>query len=171
MAMLPVIDALDFARNARTHHGKIAVSELLRLQDYLTDDPGSLQYGIAGALDEEGKSVLRIEIHGSINLRCQRCLGTLVHVLGITASLLLAKDETELSRLDEDEAVDCILAGDDLDILTLIEDELILSLPSSPRHGEGECAIVEGGNDGYGRANEGTPFAGLAALAALKKSH
>lgn len=165
MTLPPVIDALDFARDAGARHGKIPISALERLQDYLTDNLGSLQYAIAGALDEEGRPVLRIKIHGVINLRCQRCLETLVHVLDINTSLLLARDEDELLRLDEDEAVDCVLARHDLSVLALIEDEVILSLPLSPRHTEEECAIAGSRDD---NAEERTPFA---ALAALKKPH
>ena len=43
--------------------------------------------------------------------------------------------------LDEDESVECILAARDTDVLTLVEDEILLSLPISPRHDEGECSI------------------------------
>ena len=77
------IDVLDFARNAMSHHGKIALSELERLQDYLADNCGELKYTIRGAVDRNGKPILRIVIRGSINLQCQRCLGELGHVLDV----------------------------------------------------------------------------------------
>lgn len=164
--MMPlVIDAFDFARNARSLHGKIPLSALERLQDYLTDTLGSLLYAVGGDQDEEGKLVLQIQIHGAVNLKCQRCLEMLVHVLDINTRLLLAQDEGELSRFDEDASVDSVLARHDLDFLALIEDEIILNLPLSPRHREEECMIASG-QDSY--ADERTPFA---ALAALKKPH
>lgn len=165
MTLPPVIDALDFAGKAGTYHGKISISALERLQDYLTDNLGSLQYAIAGALDDEGRPVLRIQIYGVMHLRCQRCLETIAHVLDINIGLLLARDEDEFLRLDEDESADCILASHDLSVPVLIEDEIILSLPFSPRHSEEKCTIT-GGQDG--NADERMPFA---ALSALKKSH
>ena len=165
MTLPPVIDALDFAGNAGTYHGKISISALERLQDYLADNLGSLEYGIAGALDDEGRPVLRIQIYGIMHLRCQRCLEKILHILDINTALLLARDEDELLRLDEGESADCILGRQDLNVPVLIEDEIILSLPFSPRHSEEKCAVT-GGQDG--NADERMPFA---ALSALKRSH
>ena len=62
-------------------------------------------------------------------------------MLDLRTDLLLAETEKELSSFDEDESVDGILAEPDLDVLALIEDEIILSLPISPRHDESECSI------------------------------
>ncbi len=166
MSSRPVIDALDFARNAGRLHGKIAVSALERLRDYLIENSGELEYELAGALNSDGKPVLRISAEGLIKLRCQRCLGELVHVLDLRTELLLAENEKELSSLDEDESVDCILAEPNLDVLALVEDEIILSLPISPRHDEGECSVRH--DTGIDTAEEKPLFA---ALAALKKLH
>lgn len=161
-----VIDALDFARNAGAHHGKIVLSELERLQGYLTDNCGEVQYTVTGALSRSAEPILRLAVRGSITLQCQRCLGKVTHVLDLQTDLLLARDENELARLDEDESVDCILATASLDVLALIEDEIILSLPISPRHRENECSIRrQDSND----AAEGSPL--FTALAALKKLH
>ncbi|SOD41229.1 YceD family protein [Nitrosovibrio sp. Nv4] len=161
-----IIDPLDFARNAGAHHGKIALSELERLQDYLIGNDGELQYAVTGTLNRDARPVLQIVVHGSINLQCQRCLGEFGHALDLQTDLLLAQNENELSRLDEDESVDCILAISDMDVLSLIEDEIILSLPISPRHGENQCSIDKTrSNDAAGEK----PL--FAALAALKNLH
>jgi len=135
-----VIDTLDFVRNARTHHGKITPDEFIRLKDYLADSQGKLEYTISGNLDKIGRPILQVTIKGTINLQCQRCLGGLVHVLDLQAAILLVENENELFRLDENESVDGILAASDMDVLALIEDEIILSLPISPRHREDECS-------------------------------
>jgi uncharacterized protein len=160
-----IIDALDFACHAGTHHGKIALSEFERLHDYLAANSGELQYAVTGALDKDARPVLQITVRGAITLRCQRCLGELDHKLDLSTMLRLAKSEHELARLDDDESVECILAARDTDVLRLIEDEILLSLPSSPRHNEGECSIA--GLEGRGIAREKP----LAALAGLKKLH
>jgi uncharacterized protein len=160
-----IIDALDFAHHAGAHHGKIAVSEFARLHDYLAANSGELQYAVTGALDKDAKPVLQIAVRGALILRCQRCLGELEHKLDFSTVLRLAKNEHELARLDDDESVECILAARDTDVLRLIEDEILLSLPSSPRHNEGECSIA--GLEGRGIAREKP----LAALAGLKKLH
>ena len=161
-----IIDAIDFARNAGVHHGKISISELGRLQDYLVGNCGELKYTVAGTLSKSAKPVLQITVQGPINLQCQRCLGELKHVLDVRTDLLLASNESELCRFDEDESIDVILARSDMDVLALIEDEIILSLPISPRHRESECAIIKAGSGDT--AGKKTPFS---ALAHLKKLH
>jgi uncharacterized protein len=166
MSVRPAIDALDFARNAGALHGKIALASLERLGGYLAGNSGELQYEITGALNRNGKPILRIFVRGLIKLRCQRCLGELGHVLDLRTDLLLAENEKELFSFDEDESIDGILAEPDLDILALIEDEIILSLPISPRHDESECSI---GNRLNVDTAEQKPL--FAALAALKKLH
>ena len=160
-----IIDALDFARNAGAHHGKIVPSEFERLQDYLTSGSGELQYAITGALDMNARPLLKIAVQGSLNLCCQRCLGEYKYALDLRACLFLAQNEDELSRLDEDESVECVLATSDIDVMALIEDEIILSLPISPRHGESECSIKLDSKDTEGER----PL--FAALAALKNLH
>lgn len=135
-----VIDAPDFVRCTKSLHGKIVVDECLRLKEYLVNTRGRLEYKISGALDNNGKSILQVIIKGKINLLCQRCLSELAHELDLKSTLLLAKNEEELSHLDVTESTEGILATSDIDIIELIEDEVILSLPISPRHRENECS-------------------------------
>lgn len=134
-----VIDALDFVRNTRSLHGKIALEEFRRLKDYLADSQGELEYNINGALDKNSRSILKVIIKGKINLFCQRCLEKLDHELNLEPTLYLAKNEKELSHIDHTELIEGILAVSDIDVIELIEDEIILSLPISPRHREYDC--------------------------------
>jgi len=166
MAVPLVIDSLDFACKAEVRRGKIAIAGFQRLQDYLVNNSGELGYAVIGALDANGRPVLRVDIQGVVKLQCQRCLEELEHVLDIHTELLLAQNEQELQSFDEDECVDSILAQPDMDVLSLIEDEIILGLPVSPRHQQGECA--SGGREDGKAIREASPFA---ALAALKKTH
>ncbi|MDV6343544.1 YceD family protein [Nitrosomonas sp. Is37] len=136
-----IIDSLNFVRNTDVHHGKILPAELERLREYLSDHSGEIIYSISGIFDEKGRPALKIMITGMISLCCQRCLGKLEHTLNIETSLLIARNQDEFSYYDEDISVDAILASPDIDALTLIEDEIILSLPISPRHEEDQCSF------------------------------
>lgn len=136
-----IIDSLNFVRNSGVHRGRIQPADLERLHESLSDHSGELVYSISGIYDEKGRPTLKIMITGKIHLCCQRCLNTLEHALNLETSLLIAKNQEEFSLYDEDNSVDAILASPDIDALTLIEDEIILSLPISPRHHEDECSI------------------------------
>ena len=91
MTLPLVIDVLDFARNAGLGRGKIVVSSLRRLQDYLVGNSGELGYSVIGALDANGRPVLHIDIQGAVSLQCQRCLEELEHALDVHTELLLAQ--------------------------------------------------------------------------------
>ena len=161
-----VINTHDFVRFTRSLHGKITFDECTRLKDYLADNQGKIEYKINGILDKNNNPILQIIIKGVINLFCQRCLGELAHTLNLKSTLVLAENKEELSYLDKDESVEGILAASDLDIIELIEDEIILSLPISPRHRENDCSAKELTNS-YA-VEKKYPFA---TLLKLKKLH
>ena len=161
-----VIDAHDFVNFTRSLHGKITLDECERLKDYLVDSQSNLEYIINGILGRDDKPMLQVIIKGELNLSCQRCLGKLSHVLNLKSTLFLVENEKELSYLDEDESVEGILATSDIDIIELIEGEIILNLPSSPRHRESDCLAKEL-TDSYA-VEKKHPFA---ALLKLKKLH
>ena len=136
----PFIDSLDFAKNGSELHGEIAVAKLSRLTDLLYSPEGTLSYYVSGHRDSNGISSLKISLRGRCELSCQRCLGKLDHTIELANEVVLA------SSLDEDsimvEVTDCIEASRNLDILDLIEDELLLSLPFAPKHTAEECRFV-----------------------------
>lgn len=162
-----VIDTLDFVRNAGSLRGRVCPCDLERLQDYLADKAGELVYSIEGLFDHQDRPMLRIAVSGTVNLSCQRCLEQLEHALELESELLLARNEDELCRYDENVTVDAIMASTALDILTLIEDEIILSLPNSPRHQDVAC-LTTSKLEIYRAVTDEHPFA---ALATLKQSH
>jgi uncharacterized protein len=53
--------------------------------------------------------------------------------------LLLGEGENWGAEADDPEAADCIDASPEMDVVALIEDEIVLSLPFAPRHTEDRC--------------------------------
>ena len=158
----PLIDSLDFARNGREISGEVPVVELPRLQDMLENPQGILSYTVKGSLDKQGNHWLNVSVAGQCQLYCQRCLGGLDYPIRIDSRLLLC-DQAALDALDDDddEAFDGILADNQLDVLSLLEEEILLSLPIAPRHEPGVCQA----SDGENKHQEGkNPFAVLANL-------
>ena len=155
----PFIDSLDFARRGGDLSGEVPVAELPRMADALTDFIGIISYGLRGLVGNDGKPYLVLTLEGSCNLRCQRCLNTLPYQINLVSRLRLVS-EGEIDSTDiEDDEVDSIPNEKHLDVLGLIEEELLLSLPIAPKHDEGECEVVV---EGLNRSNN--PFAVLASL-------
>ena len=140
----PFIDSLDFANNGKTLEADIPFSELSRLLDVLDNPQGILYYSLQGGLDSLGGPVLDVSITGRCQLRCQRCLSGMDYEIRHEARLSL-RDEADLDALqDDDEEFDSILADTNLDVLDLIEEEILLSLPIAPKHELGACQATEG---------------------------
>ncbi|MBU1214210.1 MAG: DUF177 domain-containing protein [Gammaproteobacteria bacterium] len=140
----PLIDSLEFARNGRTLSGEIAVGDLPRLVELLTSSEGSIRYAVRG-MQVDGKSFLLLDLSGICHLRCQRCLDDLTYPVDITSRLQLLEGE-DLMQDDASDEIDGIEASQELDVIGLVEDELLLSLPFAPRHDEGVCELASKGS-------------------------
>ena len=159
-----VIDGLEFARAGQTLRGSLPVSGLTRLADSLYDNLGLVDFAVRGGLDARRRPMLALEVSGVLHLRCQRCLGVLEFPLRIDGTLLIASAaEAAASGLDDEED-EWIEPDPALDIGALVEDEIILALPYSPRHADNECPA------GTQNAAEDTSGSAFAKLAALKRN-
>jgi uncharacterized protein len=163
MAAPAVIDSLDFARSEQHLAGELPVATLQRLHDVLVDTEGSLHYTLRGGRDERERLQLQMTIDGELHLQCQRCLECLEYPVEVVSTLLLVpRGEQVDEELDDPDAPDAIEATTELDVTQLIEDEVLLSLPLSPRHAEGACASRTAQPDD--RAAASSAFSQLAAL-------
>jgi uncharacterized protein len=141
MSAPAVIDSLEFARSAQASAGELSIVGLERLHDVLADTEGTLIYSLRGGKDERQRPYLALKIDGELHLQCQRCLEAFSYPLRLQTTLLLVPRGEELDELmDDPTAPDAVEASAELDVAELIEDEVLLSLPLSPRHPEGICA-------------------------------
>lgn len=155
----PFIDSLDFAHRGGEVSGEVPVAELPRMADMLADSAGKISYVVRGLTGKDGKPQLELILDGVCNLRCQRCLNALSYPVKLVSRLRLVS-EGEVDNADiEDDEVDSIPAEKRLDVLALLEEELLLSLPIAPKHGLGACQVAV---EGLNRSNN--PFAVLAGL-------
>lgn len=157
------IDSLDFARNGRELQGKVAVTELPRLQDMLASPAGEIGYVVRGKQVRGGKPMLEVELDGMCQLRCQRCLQSLAYPVQLLSQLILVPEGGPDEAADDADEIDSIPADTRLDVLSLIEDELLLSLPFAPKHPEGSCRPAAEGYETDDRTVK-NPFAVLAEL-------
>ena len=138
-------DAFDVARRGATLSGTADVESMPRVADLLAvgdgDDSAKLSWRITGLGDAQGRPALAVELHGNVPLECQRCMQSFQSPVEQHTTLLLARDQRELERLDaDDETHEVILADAPLETSTLIEDEVLLALPFVPRCDRPGCA-------------------------------
>jgi uncharacterized protein len=155
----PVIDGFEFASAGATQQGTMPISGFSRLRDLLASDAGEVAYKVQGQRDERGRPSLRVGVQGTLQLRCQRCLEALPFEVNEEDLLVLAATQAEIDADPVDaQAPDRVLAGKQMAIRDLVEDELILALPYAARHGECRAAA------GTGERESSSPFAGLRGL-------
>jgi len=153
------IDGFDFVASGATRSGRWPLRDLPRLLPSLAHADGTLDYELQGTRDALGRNALRLRVRGVIRLGCQRCLETMDYPLDIDAMLVLAASEAEIdSDADDPAAPDRILAGREMPVRELIEEEVLLTIPFAPRHEH--CGIHQ---DTPGE-RRGLPFAGLSAM-------
>ena len=156
MSHQPVIDGLEFAKARSRLQGSWPVAEFLRLHDALRSTAGTLHYELEGVPEQHGRPALRLKVEGALQLTCQRCLAALEFPLRIGVSLLLAETQEEIDAAPLDaEGPESILAGREMAVRALVEDEVLLAIPIAPRH----PACSAGAKDAAGARQR--PFAGL----------
>ena len=160
MSQRIVIDSLAFAREGGLLQGELPVASLTRVLDLLVDSTGCLGYRVQGQMSPRNRPQLMLQLDGVLSVCCQRCLEGIDYPVRVNSLLELVKDEEELTQEEiEDDSRDFLPAQAEVDVLALIEDEIILGLPSVPRHEC--CALPE-------RAREMQPASPFSVLGSLK---
>lgn len=156
--------------------GIIALADLARVyalrdegfyNNQITDSNPTATHIKASLAFSYKRGVIWVEImtQGELWQTCQRCLEPVAMPLDYHNTLALLKDETQLGLLDEE--ADYLLLNElapdgKLNPLTLIEDELLITLPLSPKHSDCEMAVSEVGD--FIEVPDENPFAILAGL-------
>ncbi|HTI17467.1 MAG TPA: DUF177 domain-containing protein [Trinickia sp.] len=191
------LDVFELTRSGRRAAGCVRVSQLPRMLNEVPgeapDRDAAFSWQIEGStqpeLQEDGSEAaqpyLRLAVHGAAWLECQRCLAPYEETFDIDATyrLVLTEEEAQEFPLDDDE-FDVIVGSRQFDLVDLIEEELLLSLPLVPKHeacpqvheslvsgvggsaADGDDAVD--GEDEYGEAGSESgkpnPFAALEAM-------
>jgi uncharacterized protein len=150
--------------------GEMMPADFERLQVMLSDEHEQSAIKITAALARSSNVLsLSFDLTGNVWLTCQRCLQPVNVELTGAHTIALLEDEGQAKLLDEDH--DHLLLeevafkdGHDtyLPLERLIEDEILLKIPLSPKHDDCEMEVDQVGE--IEEFEEESPFAALAAL-------
>ena len=143
-----VIDSLGFAKERSVLKGELPIAELTRTLDLLADSAGLIKYRVEGSFSSRNRPQIVLKLDGLLSVSCQRCLEGVEYPLDVESTLEFVNDESELTQEElEDDAKDYLLSQHEFDVVSLIEDEVILDLPVAPRHKS--CALpgIKAGTD------------------------
>ncbi len=122
------INPFKLAENGASTQRKLLVEQFARLADYLYDLKGEIAAKVEGFVDQDGRKLLKCELSGQVNLVCQSTFKAVP--VEIKRELVFYPVMSEQAIADAPEEFEAFLFDtEELDLVELIEDELILSLP------------------------------------------
>lgn len=145
-----------FARHGRVL-ATLPLQRLTRLLPLLASEVGSLDVDLQFGIAEDGIKVLEGSIAGHIDLVCQRCLGPLPFKVDCRMALQVFDTRADMARrlpageadslerdvlvLDESAETESDVSDrSELDLLALVEDDVLLSLPLAAMHEDENCS-------------------------------
>ena len=163
------LDVAKFARAGTSLEGQVPLGALQRLSEG-TCAPDDAQPGLVtwratgsqrGVLGGTPEVRLHLQAQATVWLNCQRCLQPVAVSLPIDRVFRFARDDDEAAQLDEaSEEEDVLALGRPLDLMSLLEDELIMALPIVPRHETCPQPLQALGDAGLATGVPGTAAAG-----------
>lgn len=167
------LDALRlFARNGSIT-ATLPLSRLQRFSEQLLDSDGDVAVSLDFGRDEQQRPLLSGSLETEVRVSCQRCMEPLVLEMQCELALLALSSEAEIKALQSDDAaLDAVVMDPEtgFDVLAVIEDELLLSLPLVAMHDETDCSDALNAYQRQREAEESeaevsqNPFAVLAKL-------
>ena len=128
-------DLRSLAERGAVLEGELELAKLSRLRDLLNSSEGQAWAQLSFRLHNGDMLVMALKCKASLELVCQRCLEPVAYEVSEQVDFAVAEDENSLALVPR--GMDLIaLEGDRLQPAALIEDELIVSLPLVPKHGD-----------------------------------
>lgn len=165
---LPVfIDPLRAAQKRLDYQGVYVSEQLLRLASAVISIDSDVECVLSFAIDQQRLVVLTGSAQMQVTLRCQRCEQPFHYLLQSQYCVSPQLADEQAGQLpDSYEPIDVNEFGE-IDLLALVEDEMILSLPVAPMHDPENCEVSVR-QMAFGELPE-QPVSPFAVLASLKR--
>lgn len=158
-----ILDAWRMVAARRGFEGRLPLSSLERLRGSLLDTEGDVRYDIQFDTDALKLPYAELRIAGELPLQCQRTLERFELPVVLVQRLGLIRDEADEAALPEGYEPLLVPADGLLHPAQLVEDELILALPTVPVKPDTDAIEREWGADEE-ELRQASPFSVLAGL-------
>lgn len=158
------VDPRKLAEREVQLHGSVDLKSMPELLSLLVDDEGEVSVKLSFALDEQKLRTVKGQATARVRQQCQRCLDPVEVELEAEFSLAVVLNEEQAKNLPR--YYDPLLVEEDVVLASLVEEELILTLPAVAYHDNcsvqlsyGEDEVQQGEQD-----EKPNPFSVLASL-------
>ena len=164
------VDAIRTAQKRLDYSGIYSPGQVTRLAASVVSVDSDVQTSLSFDIDNLRLAVINGQSDVTVTLECQRCGKTFEHQVHATYCFSPVRNDEQAEALPEAyEPIEVDEFGE-VDLLAMIEDEIILSLPVVPVHESEHCEVSDA-DMVFGKlpaeVEKQNPFA---VLASLKKS-
>ncbi|MFC4274979.1 YceD family protein [Achromobacter aloeverae] len=176
-----IIDAFEFVRLGKHAEGSLPLARMVRAMEGLPEQAGDVHWQVQGKHGAMNEPLLVLRVQASPVLICQRCMEPFAFPIDAEVALQLVRSESELDDSgydggdDEDDeedgepgygapAPEKVVGSQRFDVLSQVEDELILNIPYVPRHEVCPGAAGQAGEEKSEPVKRPSPFAVLEKL-------
>ncbi len=179
------LDIRAFAQEGALLTGSVLPSKMARLaQDLyvMEQDSSSNSGGQPVSWQARGEMVpfaagaaqpwVHLNLQTQVQLQCQRCLGPVTLPIDVARSFRFVKSEDEAAGQDDEAEEELLVIDKQFDLISLMEDELIMALPMVPTHDVCPVKVkLASSADDFEEALAEKPkaFAALGVLKAIRK--
>jgi uncharacterized protein len=134
------LDVRRFAENGAELEARADLQNFARLlaETQGSDSPSTVHWHARGEMHNPHHVHPQIWIHlaadTTLPLVCQRCLNPVDVSLHVSRSFRFVADEATAAAEDDDAEEDLLALSRSFDLVELVEDELLMEVPVSPRH-------------------------------------
>jgi len=158
-----VLDAWRMVAARRGLEGRLPLSSMERLRGSLADAEGEVRFELEFDRDPLKVPYAELRIDADLPLQCQRTLQRFLFPVRMVQRLGLIREEADEAALPEGYEPLLVPGDGELHPAELVEDELILALPTVPVM-PGTEAVEQVWGAGEEEARQASPFAALARL-------
>ena len=162
----PHVDPRKLADRGVILEGEMPLASFERLCDSLEDNSGKVRAKLVFERGERRALSIHSELEVEVKMVCQRCLELVALPIRSECHYAVVKEGADTQSLPK--GYDVLEVGEDpLDLMTLVEDELLLALPIVPAHDPEDCQQPAGANEpepSQDEVSRSNPFSVLAQL-------
>lgn len=134
------IDPIRLTDTGATLSGEFPICDMKRLSAMLAHHEGMVRFVLYFSKNEEGTRVITGKVNAQLQLICQRCNKPMDCIIDSNVHLSPIVNEKQASSLAKD-LDPLVTEGESIELLSIIEDEVILALPMIAKHEPAHCNV------------------------------
>lgn len=137
---LPVeIEPLALAKRGATLQGKLPLKQMTRLQELVVEAVGDVDLKLIFDQSKFSPPSIVGQIQATLMVECVRCGQEFEYKVDLHPNLRIVRNDEQAKSLEGQQQEPLLLEEDSVNLVKLVEDEILLSLPMLIRHEDNEC--------------------------------